>query len=126
MSSKTRRFINPGEIATRLFPGREAVDYQCRKAVFEIVAGRQWHDLAGIELDSLEETVWRDLREIQKPNEDFDGFSARSAEFSAENSQKFSLRAARHLSGAREAIQAAHCERELSILAELAVCRRRK
>jgi hypothetical protein len=116
--------VNPDAIAERLFPGSNPVDRECRRAISEIASARQWHELGRLELDSLEETVWADLLEIRNPDEYFDGLSARAAESSAGNAQRFFARSSRHLSAAVERIETAHRERELSILAEAAMRRR--
>lgn len=125
MRDARNRLVTPGTLAEQLFPRRDLVDRQCRKAIWEIIDTRKWTDLACIELENLEETVWRNLGEIRNPNEDFDGFSARSTEYAAENSVRFLARASRHAAAVLGCIVSARSERELSILAE-AVMRRRR
>jgi hypothetical protein len=126
MSAEIVRRINPDGVAARLFPQCDPVDRECRKAIAEVTSARRWFEFGSFELANLEEMVWRDLLEIRNPDEDFDEFSARAAEFSAENSRRFVTRASKHLAAALECIQTVHRERELSLLAELAIHRRGK
>jgi hypothetical protein len=111
--------VQPDVIAARLFPGSDPLNRQCRRAISEIGLARRWFELGIFELANLEDMVWHDLLEIRNQNEDFDRFSARSAEFSAENSQRFLARTNRHLADALESIQLARLEGELSLLAKV-------